>query len=114
MPAPSTSLVHNLGTVSDMASSLLSRCLRQGQGLLRASESLPAVQHQLHTSNNVQGSLSMPERLENIPQAAVRSSQVVSLQLILMSSQDPGFFEMVEYFFHKVNFLVQSLKFFLQ
>jgi len=74
-----------------MASSLLSRCLRQGQGLLRASESLPAVQHQLHTSNNVQGSLSMPERLENIPQAA-----------------DPGFFEMVEYFFHKATILAED------
>jgi len=74
-----------------MASSLLSRCLRQGQGLLRASESLPPLQQQLHTSNNVQGSLSMPERLENIPQAA-----------------DPGFFEMVEYFFHKATILAED------
>ena len=92
-----------------MASSLLSRCLRQGQGLLRASESLPPLQQQLHTSNNVQGSLSMPERLENIPQAAVSSFfLVVSLELTRFIFQDPGFFEMVEYFFHKVKLNVSD------
>ena len=54
-----------------MASSILTRCLRQG--LVRSGETLApvsGVQH-LHTSNTVQGSLSMPERLQNIPQAAV-------------------------------------------
>ena len=56
----------------DMASSILTRCLRQG--LTRSAESAlaPASGVQLlHTSNTVQGSLSMPERLQNIPQAAV-------------------------------------------
>ena len=54
-----------------MASSILTRCLRQG--LVRSGETLApvsGVQH-LHTSNTVQGSLNMPERLQNIPQAAV-------------------------------------------
>jgi len=74
-----------------MASSILTRCLRQG--LIRSGETLAPVSsvQQLHTSNTVQGTLAMPERLQNIPQAA-----------------DPGFFEMVEYFFHKATILAED------
>jgi len=46
---------------------------------------------QLHTSGPVQGTLTMPERLEHIPDAS-----------------DPGFFEMVEYFFHKACLLAED------
>jgi len=45
----------------------------------------------LHTSGVVQGSLTMPERLVDIPEA-----------------EDPGFFEMVEYFFHKACILAED------
>jgi len=74
-----------------MASSILTRCLKQG--LIRSGETLAPVSsvHHLHTSTPVQGSLNMPERLQNIPQAA-----------------DPGFFEMVEYFFHKATILAED------
>jgi hypothetical protein len=48
---------------------------------------------QLHTSSPVQGSLTIPERLRGIPEA-----------------EDPGFFEMVEYFFHKAHFSFSSLQ----
>ena len=61
--------------ISDMASSILTRCLRQG--LIRSGETLAPVSsvQQLHTSNTVQGTLAMPERLQNIPQAAVSISR---------------------------------------
>ena len=39
----------------------------------------------------VQGSLEIPERLRHIPEA-----------------EDPGFFEMVEYFFHKSCVLIED------
>jgi len=45
----------------------------------------------LHTSGVVQGTLTMPERLVDIPEA-----------------EDPGFFEMVEYFFHKACILAED------
>merc|ERR1712110_944573 len=45
----------------------------------------------LHGSSPVQGSLTIPERLQGIPEA-----------------QDPGFFEMVEYFFHKSCVLAED------
>jgi len=45
----------------------------------------------LHTSSPVQGVLTMPDRLQHIPEAA-----------------DPGFFEMVEYFFHKACILAED------
>jgi len=45
----------------------------------------------LHTSGVVQGTLTMPERLVEIPEA-----------------EDPGFFEMVEYFFHKACILAED------
>jgi len=73
-----------------MASSLM-KLARVGQRasllLEPAAKSLSVVQPspaELHTSSPVQGVLTMPERLQPIPEA-----------------EDPGFFEMVEYFFHK-------------
>jgi glutamate dehydrogenase (NAD(P)+) len=45
----------------------------------------------LHTSSPTSGSLTMPERLTNIPEA-----------------ENPGFFEMVEYFFHKAVILSED------
>ena len=79
-----------------MASSLV-KVLRQGQragGLLEQAGRSLAVQpnsSELHTSTPAQGVLTMPERLQGIPEAA-----------------DPGFFEMVEYFFHKACILSED------
>ena len=97
--------------------------MRSGESLAPVS----SVQH-LHTTNSVQGSLSMPERLQNIPQAAVGFFLVFgkirilgdilpfkcdfeALLLIVIDCslrQDPGFFEMVEYFFHKATILAED------
>eukprot|EP00092_Neocalanus_flemingeri_P035050 GFUD01038138.1.p1 GENE.GFUD01038138.1~~GFUD01038138.1.p1 ORF type:complete len:557 (+),score=119.76 GFUD01038138.1:62-1732(+) len=78
-----------------MASSLV-KVLRVGQ---RASalfeqtgKSLVSLQQKdLHTSQSVQGTLTMPDRLVHIPEA-----------------EDPGFFEMVEFFFHKACILSED------
>jgi len=77
-----------------MASSILGRSLRQG--ILRGSEAVQGnvasvQQLQLHTTNGLNGSLQIPDRLKDIPSAA-----------------DPGFFEMVEYFFHKATVLAED------
>jgi len=69
--------------------SILARGLRQG--LLRGSESNVAAIQQLSSSSPVNGSLQIPDRLKDIPTAA-----------------DPGFFEMVEYFFHKATVLAED------
>jgi len=74
--------------ISEMAS-ILARGLRQG--LLRGSESNVAAIQQLSSSSPVNGSLQIPDRLKDIPTAA-----------------DPGFFEMVEYFFHKATVLAED------
>ena len=92
-----------------MASSILTRCLRQG--LTRSAENAlaPASGVQLlHTSNTVQGSLTMPERLQNIPQAAVSWRIFLVLRVYVVIFKDPGFFEMVEYFFHKATILAED------
>jgi len=78
-----------------MASSLM-KLVRGGQrtGVLleqTAKTLVGSQQKDLHTSEPVQGSLTMPERLVEIPEA-----------------QDPGFFEMVEYFFHKACILAED------
>ena len=98
-----------------MACSILTRCLRQG--LLRSGDTVApfsAAQH-LHTTNTVQGSLNMPERLQNIPQAAVSFLFLVLAKIVNKRNkvdyyllQDPGFFEMVEYFFHKATILAED------
>ena len=62
-------------------SSLVSRLLPQARLLQRSAA---AAASELHTSAPALGSLAMPDRLKHIPEA-----------------EDPGFFEMVEYFFHK-------------
>jgi len=69
--------------------SILARGLRQG--LLRGSESNVAAIQQLSSSSPLSGSLQIPDRLKDIPTAA-----------------DPGFFEMVEYFFHKATVLAED------
>jgi hypothetical protein len=53
---------------------------------LRGIPKQTAVLFQFHSSSPVSGSLTIPERLRGIPEA-----------------EDPGFFEMVEYFFHKAE-----------
>jgi len=79
-----------------MASCLV-KALRTGQraGVLleQASKAVAVAPQQadLHTSHPVQGVLTMPDRLTHIPEAA-----------------DPGFFEMVEYFFHKACILAED------
>ena len=78
-----------------MASCLV-KVLRQGQragNLLEQAGRTLAVQQpaDLHTSTHNAGSLTIPERLVAIPEA-----------------EDPGFFEMVEYFFHKACVLSED------
>jgi len=67
---------------------------RRASGVLleqAAQRTAVAQQHQLHTTSPVQGTLTIPERLQHIPDA-----------------EDPGFFEMVEYFFHKSCVLIED------
>ena len=79
-----------------MASCLV-KVLRQGQragNLLEQAGRTLAVQQpaDIHTSSPAAGSLTIPERLVHIPEA-----------------EDPGFFEMVEYFFHKACVLSEDM-----
>ena len=79
-----------------MASCLV-KVLRQGQrasSLLEQAGRTLSVQQpaDLHTSTPSAGSLAIPERLVHIPEA-----------------EDPGFFEMVEYFFHKACVLSEDM-----
>jgi len=78
-----------------MAASLM-KTIRTSQRMLTAMEQAPKAlatsqQHGLHLSRPAQGSLSIPERLEHVPDAA-----------------DPGFFESVEYFFHKACVIAED------
>jgi glutamate dehydrogenase (NAD(P)+) len=78
-----------------MASSLL-KVLGNGRRatslLMEQASKTATVQHNdLHTSAPAAGTLKMPERLVHIPEA-----------------DDPGFFEMVEYFFHKSIVLIED------
>ena len=77
--------------------SCLAKVLRQGRragNLLEHAGRTLAVKHPVdfHTSTPNSGSLSIPERLVAIPEA-----------------EDPGFFEMVEYFFHKACVLSEDM-----
>jgi len=72
----------------------LVKVLRGGQrarSLLDQAAKTVVAGKDLHTSGVVQGTLTMPERLVDIPEA-----------------EDPGFFEMVEYFFHKACILAED------
>lgn len=77
-----------------MASSLL-KVLGSGRRasgvLLEQAQRTLSVKNELHTSAPVAGTLTIPERLQHIPEA-----------------EDPGFFEMVEYFFHKSCVLIED------
>jgi len=90
-------LIHFYKRSSIVMASTLVKALRVGQrgGVLleQASKAVCVAPHHgdLHTSSPVQGVLTMPERLQHIPDAA-----------------DPGFFEMVEYFFHKACILAED------
>jgi glutamate dehydrogenase (NAD(P)+) len=64
---------------------------RAGGALLEQTQRTSALTSQLHTTGAVQGTLEIPERLRHIPEA-----------------EDPGFFEMVEYFFHKSCVLIED------
>ena len=72
----------------------MTRCLMKVlRHCQRASNLLKRPAHAaLHTSFPNAGSLAIPERLVNIPDA-----------------EDPGFFEMVEYFFHKACVLSEDM-----
>jgi len=79
-----------------MAASFM-KALKTGQRVLGALEqqgplALASTQHQaLHTSRPSQGTLTIPERLQHVPGA-----------------EDPGFFESVEYFFHKACVIAED------
>jgi len=66
---------------------------RRASGALleQAQRAAVSQQQELHTTQPVQGTLTIPERLQHIPEA-----------------EDPGFFEMVEYFFHKSCVLIED------
>jgi len=68
--------------------SLVTRLLRPAS---RHPALLPRTAAALHTSSPAAGTLTMPDRLQHIPEA-----------------EDPGFFEMVEYFFHKACILSED------
>jgi len=79
-----------------MATSFM-KALKTGQRVLGVLEqqaplALASTQHQaLHTSRPSQGTLTIPERLQHVPGA-----------------EDPGFFESVEYFFHKACVIAED------
>jgi len=79
-----------------MAASFM-KALKTGQRVLGVLEqqaplALASTQHQaLHTSRPSQGTLTIPERLQHVPGA-----------------EDPGFFESVEYFFHKACVIAED------
>jgi len=79
-----------------MASSLLKvlGAGRRASGALleqTAARTAVSANQEFHSSPVVQGTLEIPERLRGIPEA-----------------EDPGFFEMVEYFFHKSCVLIED------
>jgi len=67
------------------------RGAQRARSLLDQAAKTVVAGKDLHTSGVVQGTLTMPERLVEIPEA-----------------EDPGFFEMVEYFFHKACILAED------
>jgi len=67
------------------------RGAQRARSLLDQAAKTVVAGKDLHTSGVVQGTLTMPERLVDIPEA-----------------EDPGFFEMVEYFFHKACILAED------
>jgi len=79
-----------------MAASFM-KALKTGQRVLGALEqqgplALATTHHQnLHTSRPAHGTLTIPERLQHVPGA-----------------EDPGFFESVEYFFHKACVIAED------
>jgi len=79
-----------------MAASFM-KALKTGQRVLGVLEqqaplALASTQQQhLHTSRPSQGTLTIPERLQHVPGA-----------------EDPGFFESVEYFFHKACVIAED------
>ena len=79
---------------------LLTRTVPHARRLVQQSS------RSLSATNSLQGTLIMPERLQHIPDAEV------CLRLPILkansSEQDPGFFEMVEYFFHKACILSED------
>ena len=73
-------------------SGVLAKTLRAAGGTgWTLNKAAPCLQAGLHTSPSSLGSLTMPARLQGIPEA-----------------EDPGFFEMVEYFFHKAVVLSED------
>ena len=137
-------------------SSLVTRLLPQGKLLQKSAAGLNSVlqktaSNDLSTSSPAQGSLTIPERLQGIPEAQVKQNKIdifgeniVSLCLrnkggqclrsqitctgsvnrrkflpfrckmfgiiksFYFATKDPGFFEMVEYFFHKSCVLAED------
>jgi len=78
-----------------MAASIM-KALRTGQRMLGALEQAPMAlattqQQPIHTSRPSHGTLTIPERLEHVAGA-----------------EDPGFFESVEYFFHKACVIAED------
>jgi len=78
-----------------MAASLI-KALRSSQRMLTSLDQAPKAlattqQASIHLSRPAQGTLTIPERLQHVP-----------------DSEDPGFFESVEYFFHKACVIAED------
>jgi hypothetical protein len=65
--------------------------LKTGSRLIRPEVPRALAASGMHTSSSVAGSWAIPERLQNIPEA-----------------DDPNFFNMVEYYFHKACILAED------
>jgi len=74
-----------------MAASMM-KALSRGKQMMNSLEQVPKVLgSSIHMSTPAQGSLTIPERLLHVPDA-----------------EDPGFFESVEYFFHKACVMAED------
>merc|ERR1719422_2354224 len=68
------------------------KALSRGKQMMNSLEQVPKVlASSIHMSTPAQGSLTIPERLLHVPDA-----------------EDPGFFESVEYFFHKACVMAED------
>ena len=63
----------------------------------------------LHTSPSTAGVLQIPPRLVHIPEAEESLGSFFGLNCHQTYFQDPGFFEMVEYFFHKACVILEDI-----
>lgn len=107
------------------------KALSRGKQMMNSLEQVPKVLgSSIHMSTPAQGSLTIPERLLHVPDAEVKEFKfvIILISLPLLPSnnllvfkhldcafftlylliKDPGFFESVEYFFHKACVMAED------